>query len=80
MYICLCKGITEDHVRQLGEWGITQPTDLIDVLELEDKACCGKCARNVGQFADLASEGRSRDCRGSSNGQVAQTGAPTAIL
>jgi bacterioferritin-associated ferredoxin len=80
MYICLCKGISEDHVRQLGEWGITQPTDLIDVLELEDRACCGKCARNVTQFVELACEGRSRSFHGSPSGPLARTDAAAAIL
>jgi bacterioferritin-associated ferredoxin len=80
MYVCLCKGISEDHVRQLGEWGITQPADLIAILELDDETCCGRCASEVERFVDLACDARGRRCRGAANGRVAVTGAAAAIL
>jgi bacterioferritin-associated ferredoxin len=80
MYVCLCKGISDDDVRKLGEWGVTQPADLIAVLELDDAACCGRCVSEVDRFVEMACEARARYCRGSASGRVVLTGAAAAIL
>jgi bacterioferritin-associated ferredoxin len=80
MYVCLCKGISDEHVRQLGKWGITEPTDLIAILELDDETCCGRCVSEVDRFVELACEARARRCRGSASGEVVLTGAAAAIL
>jgi bacterioferritin-associated ferredoxin len=60
MYACICKGITESQVRAVGRGGIIAPDDLIRRLELDDDACCGRCARHIEEFVDLACEGASQ--------------------
>ncbi len=57
MYICICKGIKESDVRNLGREGITCPKKLANSLELNDKKnCCGRCIKNICRFVDLAKE------------------------
>jgi len=57
MYICICKGIKESDVRELGQAGITCPKKLADSLGLNDKQnCCGQCIKNIAKFVDLAKE------------------------
>ncbi len=57
MYICLCKGIKESDVRELGQNGITCPNKLAAALELNDKQnCCGRCIKNISKFVELANE------------------------
>jgi len=57
MYICICKGIKESDVRELGQAGITCPKKLADSLGLNDKQnCCGRCIKNISKFVDLAKE------------------------
>jgi bacterioferritin-associated ferredoxin len=80
MFICLCKGITDEDVRRLGESGITEPTELIAILGLDDRTCCGKCARNAGHLAELACEAHASSCRASAGGQGVLTSARAAIL
>jgi len=61
MYICICKGIKESDVRELGQSGVTCPKQLACTLELDDKKnCCGRCIKNIAKFVDLASEESSR--------------------
>lgn len=56
MYICICKGIKESDVRNLGKAGVTCPKELACVLELDDKKnCCGRCMKNISKFVELAS-------------------------
>ena len=57
MYACMCQAITETRVRQAGRAGVTAPEDLITVLGLDDKRCCGRCLRHVQKFVALATEG-----------------------
>jgi bacterioferritin-associated ferredoxin len=57
MYICICKGIRESDVQELGKAGITCPKKLASKLELNDrKNCCGRCIKNICKFATLAEE------------------------
>jgi bacterioferritin-associated ferredoxin len=57
MYICICKGIRESDVQELGKAGITCPKKLASALELDDKKnCCGRCIKNISKFVDLAKE------------------------
>jgi bacterioferritin-associated ferredoxin len=57
MYICICKGIRESDVQDLGRAGITCPKKLACSLELNDKKnCCGRCIKNIDKFVDLAEE------------------------
>jgi bacterioferritin-associated ferredoxin len=57
MYACMCRAITESHVRQAGRAGVTEPEELIAVLGLEDERCCGRCETHIERFVDLATEG-----------------------
>jgi len=58
MYICICKGIRESDVQELGRAGITCPKKLAATLELNDKkSCCGRCIKNISKFSALAKEG-----------------------
>jgi bacterioferritin-associated ferredoxin len=55
MYLCLCKAISDSHVRELGRAGVRSAEDLIEVLGLDQPDCCGHCAREIDCFVDLAS-------------------------
>ncbi len=60
MYICICKGIRESDVQELGKAGITCPKKLASALELNDKKnCCGRCIKNISKFVDLAKKEQS---------------------
>jgi bacterioferritin-associated ferredoxin len=54
VYICLCKGITESQVRQLGLAGICSPDALARTLGLEEEGVCGRCLRNIEALTALA--------------------------
>ena len=55
MFICICKGIRESDVQELGRVGITCPKKLTSSLELNDKKnCCGRCIKNISKFVALA--------------------------
>ncbi len=57
MFICICKGIKESDVRELGQAGVTCPIKLADALELNDKRqCCGRCIKKISKFVALAKE------------------------
>jgi bacterioferritin-associated ferredoxin len=57
MYVCICKGIKESDVRELGQAAITCPKKLADSLGLNDKKhCCGRCVKNISKFVALAVE------------------------
>ena len=57
MYICICKGIRESDVQELGKAGVTCPKKLAATLGLNDKKnCCGRCIKNISKFAALAEE------------------------
>jgi len=57
MYACICLAISETQVRNVGRSGIVAPSTLIEVLGLDDRRCCGRCARQVDTFVALAWEG-----------------------
>jgi bacterioferritin-associated ferredoxin len=56
MYVCLCKGVTETQVRQLGRSGAVTAGALINVLQLDDDRCCGRCIRSIDSLVALAME------------------------
>lgn len=57
MYICICKGIKESDVRELGQAAITCPKKLAETLGLDDKKnCCGRCIKNISKFVEIAVE------------------------
>jgi bacterioferritin-associated ferredoxin len=57
MFICICKGIKESDVRELGQAAITCPKQIADSLGLNDrKNCCGRCIKNISKFVALAVE------------------------
>ncbi|MCA9499347.1 MAG: hypothetical protein KC588_09150 [Nitrospira sp.] len=57
MYICICKGIKESDVRELGQEAIVCPKKLAETLGLDDKKnCCGRCIKNISKFVEIAVE------------------------
>ena len=54
MYICLCKGISESKIRELGLAGICSPDALARTLGLEEEDVCGRCLRNIEALTALA--------------------------
>jgi bacterioferritin-associated ferredoxin len=54
MYLCLCKGITESDVREAGQTGIVMPCQLKAKFGLKDPGCCGRCSKNIQEFAQIA--------------------------
>jgi bacterioferritin-associated ferredoxin len=57
VYMCVCRGITEATVRQVGQRGALTPLAVIDALGLADSRCCGRCVRQVDDFVRVASDG-----------------------
>jgi len=65
MFICVCKGIKEADVRELGRAGMTCPQKLACTLEIDDEDnCCGRCINNISDFVTIASEEHAQ-CRSS---------------
>ncbi len=64
MYMCLCKGITESDVREAGRAGLVKPNQLIAKFGLKDSGCCGRCAKHIHEFVDVAAQGASASCSG----------------
>ena len=54
MYLCLCKGITDSEVRDAGRAGIVMPCQIKAKFGLKDAGCCGRCAKNINAFVELA--------------------------
>jgi bacterioferritin-associated ferredoxin len=54
VYICLCKGISESQVRELGLAGICSADALAATLGLEEDGVCGRCLRNIEALVALA--------------------------
>ncbi len=62
MYVCLCHGITESDVRDAGRDGFITPRQLKSKFGLKCGGCCGRCAKSIHEFVDLASQGASASC------------------
>jgi bacterioferritin-associated ferredoxin len=54
VYICLCKGISESKIRELGLAGICSADALARTLGLEEEGVCGRCIRNIEALTALA--------------------------
>jgi bacterioferritin-associated ferredoxin len=54
MYLCLCMGITESDVREAGRRGCVTPRQLKARFGLTDENCCGRCAKHIREFVELA--------------------------
>jgi len=54
MYLCLCKGITDSDVREAGQAGIFMPCQLKAKFGLKEAECCGRCSKNIQEFAQIA--------------------------
>ncbi|MEC4672548.1 MAG: hypothetical protein VST68_00020 [Nitrospirota bacterium] len=56
MFVCVCKGIKESDVQELGRCGIVSPKALASKLEIDDEDnCCGRCLNNINDFVAIAS-------------------------
>ena len=63
MYVCLCKGIKEADVQELGRAGVTCPKILASTLGIDDKDnCCGRCLSNISDFVAIASKHCTQQC------------------
>jgi bacterioferritin-associated ferredoxin len=56
MYVCICKAIREDTVRELGRCGVLESAQLAGALGLDSPECCGRCIRSMDRFVELASD------------------------
>jgi bacterioferritin-associated ferredoxin len=60
MYVCICKGIRESDVLELGRSGVTCPKAIASSLGIDDKNnCCGRCIKRVSHFVKMAAEAHS---------------------
>ena len=63
MFVCVCKGIKESEVQELGQCGIVCPKTLASKLEIDDEDnCCGRCLNNINDFVDIAVSARNTFC------------------
>ena len=62
MYMCLCKGITESEVRAAGQSGIVTANQLKAKFDLKCNGCCGRCAKNIHEFIEVAVQGAWTSC------------------
>lgn len=62
MYLCLCNGITESDVREAGRTGCVMPCQLKSKFGLKQIGCCGRCAKNIEAFVEIAVQGASTSC------------------
>lgn len=62
MYVCLCNGITEADVREAGRAGLVMPCQLKSKFGLKQSGCCGRCAKNIHEFIEIAVQGASASC------------------
>ena len=67
MYMCLCKGITESDVREAGRAGFVMPSQLKCKFGLKQNGSCGRGAKHIHEFVELAIEGASASCPTSVN-------------
>lgn len=56
MYVCVCRAVTERDVRRLARSGIIRADALVESLGLNDPACCGRCARDMGRIVRVAED------------------------
>jgi len=57
MFVCVCKGIKESDVRELGQCGIVCPNNLASRLQIDDEDnCCGRCLNNINDFVAIATD------------------------
>jgi len=57
VYVCLCNGITESEVREAGRTGCVMPCQLKSKFGLKRTGCCGRCAKNIETFVEIAVQG-----------------------
>jgi bacterioferritin-associated ferredoxin len=62
LYLCLCNGITEADVREAGRAGLVMPCQLKSKFRLRQDGCCGRCAKNIQDFVEIAAQGASASC------------------
>lgn len=62
MYVCLCNGITESDVREAGRAGHVTPCALKARFKLKENGCCGRCAKNISELVEIATQGSATSC------------------
>ena len=60
MYICVCKGIKESDVEDLGRAGVTCPKKLAASLGIDDEDTCGRCLDQIHDLVTIASSEHKR--------------------
>lgn len=60
MYLCLCRGINEARVQELGRAGMVTPCQLAQELRIKERDCCGRCLRDIDQFVAVAAQAYQR--------------------
>ena len=60
MYVCICKGITEDELRAQLAARLGSADELIEVLGLDDPGLCGRCPASIREHFDDMAEVQAR--------------------
>ena len=56
MFVCLCKGISESQLRELGQSGICSADELVAALDLEAEDICGRCIQHIDDLVVIAAK------------------------
>ncbi len=56
MYVCLCRGITESRVKQMGREGIVCPKALVCALGIVEPGCCGRSLKTIEELVEIATD------------------------
>ena len=54
MYVCVCNGVKDSQVREVGSRGVVDAEALVKAFHLDDPESCGRCFANVAAFQALA--------------------------
>jgi bacterioferritin-associated ferredoxin len=57
MYLCLCRGVNETDLKELGCGGMTTAKEIVQALGLNRPECCGRCLASIRVFVEAAKRG-----------------------
>ncbi|MGQ0695816.1 MAG: hypothetical protein ACT4OL_09600 [Nitrospiraceae bacterium] len=49
-------------MREAGRAGLVMPCQLQSKFRLKQEGCCGRCAKNIHEFVEIAAQGASASC------------------
>ena len=53
MFLCVCKAVRVSEAVDAARDGIDSPTSMRQYFGFDDDDCCGRCAEEIDQVADL---------------------------